>query len=1072
VTEIGTGSEVETGAGGVISVEDPPRMSAGAGAVARPPASTSTLAVSVVVCSYTEDRWDDLTRAVASLREQSVAPLEIILVVDHCPGLLRRAMVDLPGTIIVPNRLAPGLAGARNTGVSGAQGDIVAFLDDDAAADPEWVARLTERYQDPQVLGVGGLVSPDWEEGRPGWFPPELDWVVGCTYQGMGGLGGQGGQVRNFIGANMSFRREVLADVGGFSTSLGRVGTTPLGCEETELCLRVGRRYPDRVLLHEPAAAVRHRVGARRARWRYLTSRCYAEGLSKAMVARLAGTSRALASERSYVRSTIPRGVARSLGRAARGKLSGLGSAAALVLAVLITAVGYAVGRLAARADSPTTDAPSRASRSAVSALAAGAPWAGLAGAVTLWAVALAATDATRVENSGLGLVTVLSVSYWAALALLVASFTWAVARRASRWPVLAAHTVLLVVILHATPAILYQTLRYSWAWKHVGVIDYIFQHGIDFRLGGIFGPYQGWPGFFALNSFLLHASGQASALSYANWALPLIDLLWLGPVILIARAFTADQRLIWTAAWLFALGNWVGQDYFSPQGFTYFLYLTVVAVCVRWLRDRRPAPTTGPVAFLRTLPGRLRLPGGDWPRPAVAVATKTALPPGSAGRGRDFRSPRSAGTRWLMLIFLLPLMAAIASSHQLTPFMLIAALGLLVVFRRARPWFLPVVMGVITVGWIVYGGLPWLLANSSLLFEGIGLPWANTSAHLVGGTGVPPDQILVKWGVRLLTVTIAVLSAAGFLRYRKHHNARARRFWLAIPLLALAGLPSVAANSYGGEIIFRVFLFAIPYLAVAGAAAFFPHPRLGRPVRTGLALAATLLVLAAGFTLGNYGSEAMNYFSPAELAASSWLYRTAPAGAELVAANSNFPWGYTHYWWYTYTFMDTPPAIGKAVLRSPVSELTRLLEPGHTPASYLILTRGQAAEIFLTGEWPQGDFSRLTRTLLASSRFRVVYRNADALIFQLVPPRTSQPTPTGVLEMPPAASVHIPVAAAPVRLPRVLGPRPGTKGSQRPLPGRCLALQPGAPIWLDPASPPLPVPVPGQTRALLRGCR
>ncbi len=423
------------------------------------------------------------------------------------------------------------------------------------------------------------------------------------------------------------------------------------------------------------------------------------------------------------------------------------------------------------------------------------------------------------------------------------------------------------------------------------------------------------------------------------------------------------------------------------------------------------------------------------------------------------------------MLIFLLPLMAAVASSHQLTPFMLIAALGLLVVFRRSRPWFLPVVMAAITVGWIAYGGLPWLMSNSSQLFEGLGLPWANASAHLVGGTHVPPDQILVKWGVRLLSVTIAALSAIGFLRYRKHHNARARRFWLAIPLLALAGLPSVGANSYGGEIVFRVFLFAIPYLAVAGAAAFFPHPRVGRPIRTGLVLGATLLSLAAGFCLGNYGSEAMNYFSPSELAASSWLYRNAPPGAEVVAANSNFPWGYTHYWWYTYTFMDTPPSIGKAVLRSPVSELTQLLQPGHTPASYLILTRGQAAEIYLSGEWPAGAFSRLTRTLLASRRFRVVYRNADAVIFQLASAGLGQPASAGVLELPPAASAHLPAVTALGRLPAVLGPRPGSKSSQSQQ-ARCRALQPAAPVWLDPASPPLPVPVPGQTRALLRSCR
>jgi hypothetical protein len=133
------------------------------------------------------------------------------------------------------------------------------------------------------------------------------------------------------------------------------------------------------------------------------------------------------------------------------------------------------------------------------------------------------------VKTAGLGLFSVLRVTYWAALAVLVVSFCWAVAYRSTGQAVLAAHTVALVAILHATPTILYGTLRYSWAWKHVGVIDFISHHGIDFQLGGVLGAYQGWPGFFALNSFLTSAIGRGSALSYASWALPGNQLGWPG---------------------------------------------------------------------------------------------------------------------------------------------------------------------------------------------------------------------------------------------------------------------------------------------------------------------------------------------------------------------------------------------------------------------------------------------------------------------------------------------------------------------------------------------------------------
>ena len=299
----------------------------------------------MIVCAFTEDRWEDLSRAVDSLHQQTEQAKEIIVVIDHCPGLLHRARRDLMGVTVIPNSSGKGLSGGRNTGTLAASGDVIAFLDDDAAADPGWIAAISDCYQDPRVLGVGGLVKPAWDNGRPSWFPPELDWVVGCSYRGLTEVSAP---VRNFIGANMSFRREVLDQLGGFSADLGRVGAIPLGCEETELCLRASQLHPEGVLLYEPAASVSHRVRAKRASWAYLRSRCYAEGLSKATVAKLAGSRRALASERAYMRSVIPRALVTALTGAARGQRAGLATALALIGAVVITGTGYAVGRLAA----------------------------------------------------------------------------------------------------------------------------------------------------------------------------------------------------------------------------------------------------------------------------------------------------------------------------------------------------------------------------------------------------------------------------------------------------------------------------------------------------------------------------------------------------------------------------------------------------------------------------------------------------------------------------------------------------------------------------------------------------
>ncbi|MGC9541909.1 glycosyltransferase family 2 protein [Streptomyces sp. UG1] len=298
----------------------------------------SAPSLSVVVCAYTCDRWDDLRAALASVQSQHRPPDDIVLVVDHCADLHRLARDRLPGVRVIPNRYRRGLSGARNTGVAAAVGDVVAFLDDDAVAHASWTDRLLTRYTDPRVAGVGGLVIPWWQSGRPDWFPPEFDWVVGCSYRG---LPEEPAPVRNFIGANMSFRRSELVAAGGFRTDLGRVGTRPLGCEETELCLRIKSRHPRAVLLYDPSAAVRHRVPAARASWSYFRSRCYAEGLSKALVARHSDGTAALSSERTYLRSTVPRAMLRAL---RPGRSAPVRTVAALSLGVGATVAGYAVG--------------------------------------------------------------------------------------------------------------------------------------------------------------------------------------------------------------------------------------------------------------------------------------------------------------------------------------------------------------------------------------------------------------------------------------------------------------------------------------------------------------------------------------------------------------------------------------------------------------------------------------------------------------------------------------------------------------------------------------------------------
>lgn len=299
--------------------------------------------ISVVICAFTERRMAHLCAAIRSVQQQTLPSQAIIVVIDHNPELFQRVRAQFPDIEVIASTEPRGLSGARNCGVAHATSDIVAFLDDDAEADPAWLAQIQAAFTDPQVMGVGGRVMPQWASAAPAWFPREFLWVVGCSYQG---LPTAPRAIRNPIGANMAFRREVFQIIGGFRTEIGRVGTLPLGCEETELSIRAHQQWPDHTILYLPDAVVRHHVPQGRARWRYYASRCYAEGVSKAAVARLVGAQPSLASERAYTTRTLPAGVARGLGDTLRGDLSGIARAWAIMLGLCLTVWGYLRGSL------------------------------------------------------------------------------------------------------------------------------------------------------------------------------------------------------------------------------------------------------------------------------------------------------------------------------------------------------------------------------------------------------------------------------------------------------------------------------------------------------------------------------------------------------------------------------------------------------------------------------------------------------------------------------------------------------------------------------------------------------
>jgi GT2 family glycosyltransferase len=315
--------------------------------------------VSIVVCSHLVERFVFLEAALNSLRHQTRKPDQVVVVVDGDDALLTRLHERDGDELILSTGGRTGLSNARNTGIAAVETDFVAFLDDDATAEPDWLECLVAVADaDDEILGVGGRAQPVWDGLPPAWFPDEMLWTVGCSHQGLPVMRAP---VRNVFGGCALFRRRLFDEVGGFDDRLGRKARGAGGCEETEFCIRARTVAGGGVFIYEPAAVIHHRVHrSRRSPW-YVLRRCREEGRSKAAlraITKSAGESRArdgqpgnggcvmpqpvLGPERDYLLRVLPRGVLAGLWPAVRGRPAGLGRASLLLAGSVVTAASFA----------------------------------------------------------------------------------------------------------------------------------------------------------------------------------------------------------------------------------------------------------------------------------------------------------------------------------------------------------------------------------------------------------------------------------------------------------------------------------------------------------------------------------------------------------------------------------------------------------------------------------------------------------------------------------------------------------------------------------------------------------
>lgn len=561
---------------------------------------------------------------------------------------------------------------------------------------------------------------------------------------------------------------------------------------------------------------------------------------------------------------------------------------------------------------------------------------------VVLAAFVLWIWSVNRVDETALGdygLIGILPVTTFLALVIVIVGFS-VVTRRDNPGPLLAFYTTALAVMLHGLPVFAYEHMRASWAWKHVGVVDYIQRFGDVNPGAGDLAVYHNWPGFFGINAWITDAGGLESALSYAAWAPIVFNLLFIGALYMMFRAFTANQSLIWTAIVFFVIGSWVGQDYFAPQAVAFFMYLLVMAILLRW--------------YSRSISDTAEL-------------------------SDDGFEPGSPAARVVAGVLVLA-MVMIASSHQLTPIVTIAAIGALIIFKQLRVKWPLWTMIAITVVWFFGPARDFVFAHAQNVMREFGGVAGNVDSTLADYGSVSDAQRNISLISRLLSAAIFVLAGIGLIRRRA---AGQRSGWLI--LLAAAPVALFFVSSYGGELVLRAYLFALPFAAFLAASVWFPTnvTRGNSPSR--VLLGVILVGLVPGLLVADFGADRRQVFSDGEVAAAEYVIANAPPFSLIVEGTRDYPRLYRNTEQRTYLTIDRLPEQAlEHMMSDPAEVLHRwLTDPTTYSGGYVILTESQRASVSDLGNTLIPTLDTVEDALRSSGLFVIGFEAEGAVVFE-----------------------------------------------------------------------------------------
>ncbi|MCO4272854.1 hypothetical protein NG701_00115 [Pseudarthrobacter sp. HLT3-5] len=502
-------------------------------------------------------------------------------------------------------------------------------------------------------------------------------------------------------------------------------------------------------------------------------------------------------------------------------------------------------------------------------------PWLTLAVAAPLWVFGLATTGHGRLGD--FGLLSEFPLAWYIAVGLVVGTCVYAVVARKTFPTLLMSVSVSsLVVVLYSTAGLLAEVPRFPWTYKHIAVTNFITATG---NVDPSIDIYNRWPGFFALSAYLGEVMGYRNALDYAAWAETGFALVDAVLVLAIVRTISNRARIYWTATIVFTLANWVNQNYYAPQSYSYSLYLAMCLIALTFLRGV-------PFKWMAGFEMRIR-------RSRIVQRVKQRHPVIMPSIWERRGTPRQL----LACVAILIIQAVIVVSHQLTPYL--AVLGLFPLFMSGyfRPrWMAPALLAIPLAYFIpnlAYVKGKYGLFSGFNLFANTGYRPPRTDPLVVGGW-VLTGQSLAHLAV-VLTLATGVLAVAGFVRRLLHGHVRTT---LVVAWLAFAPALGLLAQSYGGEARFRVFLFALPWLSIGVAWLFWSGPvRTGRTV---IGASAGLAAMAMLFTVVHFQPEADYRVPRDDVVASQWLDANTKAGDIVFDTKYFFPLlvgsNYPHY--------------------------------------------------------------------------------------------------------------------------------------------------------------------------------